>query len=156
MDGFVSGKTAVLVSTTVIEVGINVPSAVNMVIVDAERFGLAQLHQLRGRVGRGSMKSYCFLLSAQDSERLEILTKTDDGFEIAEQDLKLRGPGDYFGLRQSGMPGTDFSALFADMDMVRAAKEALALIVCEPEYKNLYASLRASALSNGEKEVTYN
>lgn len=159
MDGFCGGDIKILVATTVIEVGVNVPSAVNMVIVDAERFGLAQLHQLRGRVGRGSAKSYCFLLSGEDNERLEIMTKSNDGFEIAEKDLMLRGPGDYLGQRQSGMPGTDFSALFADMELVMQAKEAASCIAGESRYSVLYEALRASLSAendNMSKNITYN
>ena len=101
LSDFVSGETDVLVSTTVIEVGVNVPNATVMVIENAERFGLSQLHQLRGRVGRGSMESWCFLL-AESSSKLRILTETNDGFAVAQKDLELRGPGDLMGTRQSG------------------------------------------------------
>lgn len=117
MQDFVSGQTQILVATTVIEVGVNVPNASVMVIENAERFGLAQLHQLRGRVGRGADQSYCFLvtkfqLSADTRKRIQIMTETNDGFEIAEADLKLRGPGDLEGTQQSGV---SFDLKLADL-----------------------------------------
>ncbi len=106
MERFAEGEIQVLVSTTVIEVGVNVPNATVMMIENAERFGLAQLHQLRGRVGRGSAQSYCIMVNCSRDEsageRLDILNRSNDGFYIASEDLKLRGPGDIFGLRQSG------------------------------------------------------
>jgi ATP-dependent DNA helicase RecG len=98
---FCRGNTVVLVSTTVVEVGMDVPRATTMVVEDAESFGLAQLHQLRGRVGRGSGESWCFLLG-EENERLKILTQSSDGFYIAQKDLELRGPGEFFGTRQHG------------------------------------------------------
>ena len=107
MERFADGDISVLVSTTVVEVGVNVPNATVMMVENAERFGLAQLHQLRGRVGRGQHQSYCIFVcgtqSKEAKERLEILNKSNDGFYIAEEDLKLRGPGDLFGIRQSGI-----------------------------------------------------
>jgi len=108
MQRFVNGETQIMVATTVIEVGVNVPNASVMVIENAERFGLSQLHQLRGRVGRGADQSYCILvtsykLSEDTRKRLEIMVQTNDGFEIAEADLKLRGPGDLEGTQQSGV-----------------------------------------------------
>ena len=108
MARFVSGETQMLVATTVIEVGVNVPNASVMVILEAQRFGLSQLHQLRGRVGRGADQSYCILvtnyqLSNETRKRIDIMCDTNDGFEIAEADLKLRGPGDLEGTQQSGM-----------------------------------------------------
>ncbi|MBR2618558.1 MAG: ATP-dependent DNA helicase RecG, partial [Paludibacteraceae bacterium] len=111
MQRFVSGETRILVATTVIEVGVNVPNASVMVIENAERFGLAQLHQLRGRVGRGADQSFCVLmtkyeLSSDTRKRIEIMTETNDGFRIAEADMKLRGPGDMDGTMQSGLPFT--------------------------------------------------
>ena len=108
MQRFVNGETQIMVATTVIEVGVNVPNASVMLIENAERFGLSQLHQLRGRVGRGADQSYCILvtnykLSEETRKRLEIMVRTNDGFEIAEADLKLRGPGDLEGTQQSGI-----------------------------------------------------
>ena len=108
MQKFVSGQTQILVATTVIEVGVNVPNASVMVILDAQRFGLSQLHQLRGRVGRGAKQSYCILvtpyqLSKETRTRIDIMCSTNDGFAIAEADLKLRGPGDLEGTQQSGV-----------------------------------------------------
>ena len=128
LKDFAAGKTDILVATTVIEVGINVPNATLMVIENAERFGLAQLHQLRGRVGRGSEKSYCILISDNKSEitrqRLKTMTKTSDGFKISETDLKLRGPGEFFGTRQHGLPALRIANLYSDMDILRQAQRA--------------------------------
>ena len=105
MERFATNEIQVLVSTTVVEVGVNVPNATVMMIENAEHFGLAQLHQLRGRVGRGDAQSYCIMVNCSDSKesqkRLDILNKSNDGFKIASEDLKLRGPGDFFGIRQS-------------------------------------------------------
>ena len=108
MQNFVKGNTQILVATTVIEVGVNVPNASVMIVINAERFGLSQLHQLRGRVGRGADQSFCILvtsykLSSETRKRIDIMCDTNDGFEIAEADLKLRGPGDLEGTQQSGM-----------------------------------------------------
>lgn len=127
MRRFVEGDTQIMVSTTVIEVGVNVPNASVMVIESAEKFGLAQLHQLRGRVGRGAEKSYCILLSStklgKDArERLQIMTQTGNGFEIAEKDLELRGPGDIAGTRQSGMLDFKLADIVRDRPLVDAAK----------------------------------
>jgi ATP-dependent DNA helicase RecG len=121
----------VLVSTTVIEVGIDVPNATVMVIEHAERFGLSQLHQLRGRVGRGSHQSHCILLyqypiSKQGKERLKALADTLDGFEIAERDLQLRGPGDFFGTRQSGLPTLRTGDLLRDHSLMERARDEAA------------------------------
>lgn len=136
MDEFRNGDMDVLVTTPVIEVGIDVPNATVMLIEGADRFGLAQLHQLRGRVGRGEHQSYCFLLSESRSEdakkRLEVLVNTNDGFDIAEADLRLRGPGDFFGTRQSGLPTLKMAKL-DDREILSAARtEARALLSADP------------------------
>jgi len=127
MRDFAEGRYQILVSTTVIEVGIDVPNATVMVVEDAERFGLAQLHQLRGRVGRGEHASYCALISRAETagvrERLEILATTNDGFVLAEKDLELRGPGDFFGTRQSGLPELRIAHL-TDTETIVAARDA--------------------------------
>ena len=134
MAAFVRGEFDILVSTTVIEVGVDVPNATIMVIEHAERFGLSQLHQLRGRIGRGAHKSYCVLLyqyplTEQGRERLKALTDTTDGFEIAERDLQLRGPGDFFGTRQSGLPTLRVGDLLRDHAMMEEARrEAVAAL----------------------------
>ncbi len=126
MREFAAGNIQLLVATTVIEVGIDVPNAVIMVIENAERFGLSQLHQLRGRVGRGKYRSTCILISDAENEeakqRLQIMRKTTDGFQIADADLKLRGPGDFFGHRQSGLPQLKIADLFDDMDVLRQTR----------------------------------
>ena len=126
MDRFRQGELDVMVSTTVIEVGIDVPNATVMLIEGADRFGLSQLHQLRGRVGRGGHKSYCLLLAEAPSDearrRLDAVVRTNDGFEIAEADLRLRGPGDFFGTRQSGLPTLRMARL-SDRELLAAARE---------------------------------
>ncbi len=137
MREFKAGAIHILVSTTVIEVGIDVPNASVMLVEHAERFGLSQLHQLRGRVGRGPWKSYCILLSGASSEdakrRLEAMTATNDGFKIAEADLSLRGPGDFFGTRQSGLPEFRVADLLRDAAALEAARrDAVALIREDP------------------------
>ncbi len=128
MDRFSRRESQVLVSTTVIEVGIDVPNAAVMLIENAERFGLAQLHQLRGRVGRGKHQSYCIFMSGSKAketrERLEILNKTNDGFKIASEDLKLRGPGDLFGIRQSGLMNFKIADVYQDAKILKQANEA--------------------------------
>ena len=128
MSRFAAGETDVLVSTTVIEVGVDVPNAALMVVENAERFGLSQLHQLRGRVGRGKHKSWCILVSDARGEearaRLSAMTHISDGFKIAEEDLRLRGPGDFFGSRQHGLPELHIADLGADMNVLKAAQDA--------------------------------
>jgi ATP-dependent DNA helicase RecG len=138
MREFKEGAVHVLVSTTVIEVGIDVPNASVMLVEHAERFGLSQLHQLRGRVGRGSWKSYCVLLAGRSSEdaqrRIAAMTGTNDGFRIAEVDLELRGPGDFFGTRQSGLPEFRVADLLRDGAMLEEARrEAFALVQADPQ-----------------------
>lgn len=127
MAAFVSGEIQILVSTTVIEVGVDVPNASLMIVENADRFGLSQLHQLRGRVGRGKHKSYCVLVSNNDSPevkaRLNIMCKTGDGFKISEEDLRLRGPGDFFGSRQHGLPEMHVADLGADVNVLKLAQE---------------------------------
>jgi ATP-dependent DNA helicase RecG len=133
MERFRSGATRVLVATTVIEVGIDVPNATCMLIENAERFGLAQLHQLRGRIGRGGHASYCILLASADDaegiEKLRILERASDGFEIAEADLRLRGPGDMLGTAQSGLPPLRLGDLFRDADLMKLARNHAFLIL---------------------------
>ncbi|MDY4668661.1 MAG: ATP-dependent DNA helicase RecG [Oliverpabstia sp.] len=128
MEDFAAGKIQVLVSTTVVEVGVNVPNATVMMVENAERFGLAQLHQLRGRVGRGEFQSYCIFVHGKDqaekSKRLQILNQSNDGFYIAQEDLKLRGPGDLFGVKQSGVLEFGIADIFRDASVMKRASEA--------------------------------
>lgn len=138
MKEFADGAIDILVSTTVVEVGVNVPNATVMMVENAERFGLAQLHQLRGRVGRGAAQSYCIFVSGKNNgripQRLEILKKSNDGFEIAEEDLKLRGPGDLLGIRQSGIALFELGDIYRDHDLLREADEdASALMKEDPD-----------------------
>jgi ATP-dependent DNA helicase RecG len=130
MASFARGEADVMVATTVIEVGVDVPNATLMVIEDADRFGLSQLHQLRGRVGRGSSKSYCILTSHNKNpetlQRLKAFSKTTDGFKIAEEDLRQRGPGDFFGSRQSGLPAFKVADLSMDLQTLKDAQGASA------------------------------
>ena len=138
MEAFVKNEIQVLVSTTVIEVGVNVPNASVMMIENAERFGLAQLHQLRGRVGRGDAQSYCILCYGKDGEktkkRLEILNKSNDGFYIANEDLRLRGPGDLFGIRQSGELAFRIGDVFQDAVILQEANDAANDTLQDPSY----------------------
>jgi ATP-dependent DNA helicase RecG len=142
MQRFKAGKIHVLVATTVIEVGIDVPNASVMLIEHAERFGLSQLHQLRGRVGRGPWKSYCILLTAgrlgEDAQRrVEAMVETNDGFKIAEVDLQLRGPGEFFGTRQSGLPEFRAADLLRDAPLLdEARREAQSIVAADPELRD--------------------
>ncbi len=138
MTLFKAGELDILVATTVIEVGIDVPNATIMVIEHAERFGLAQLHQLRGRVGRGSDKSFCYLVATAKSEdsyrRIQVMVRTNNGFEIAEEDLNIRGPGEFFGTRQSGLPKFKIANIISDASLLESAKkEAMLLIGDDPQ-----------------------
>ena len=137
MERFAKHETDILVSTTVIEVGVNVPNSTVMVIENSERFGLSQLHQLRGRVGRGSYQSYCIFvtgaergtMSKKTSERLAILKESNDGFRIAEEDLKQRGPGDFFGFRQSGLPYFKIADIYTDATLLKETRQSLDRII---------------------------
>ena len=148
MEDFVANRSQILISTTVIEVGVNVPNANLMLIYDAHRFGLSQLHQLRGRVGRGSQQAYCLLMSdiknEQSLERLKIMTGTTDGFEIAEADLKLRGPGDFFGEKQSGAPVFKMADLVEDYKILEVAMQDAYRLVSSDEFhhNNEFLALR--------------
>ena len=140
MSAFAAGEVDVLVSTTVVEVGVDVPNASLIVIENAERFGLSQLHQLRGRVGRGKHQSYCVLVTASRSdtarERLRALCATNDGFQIAEEDLRLRGPGDFFGKRQHGLPQLKVADFATDVALLQEAKQAAEeLAAADPELR---------------------
>jgi ATP-dependent DNA helicase RecG len=152
MELFRAGMRDVLVATTVIEVGVDVPNATVMLVEDAERFGLSQLHQLRGRVGRGPHASTCVLLGDPKSEegrsRLSVMTKTQNGFEIAEHDLQLRGPGEFYGTRQSGLPDFRLANIVRDVDVIVVAREAAAALVATdphlatPQHASLKRALR--------------
>ena len=135
MSAFAKGEIKILVSTTVIEVGVNVPKANLMIIENAERFGLSQLHQLRGRVGRGGQQAYCILMAHGSGDvtkkRMKTMCESNDGFYISEQDLSLRGPGDFFGTRQHGLPEMRIANLFHDRDMLKFAQKAALDIINE-------------------------
>ena len=137
MAAFAAGESDILVSTTVVEVGVDVPNATCMVVENADRFGLSQLHQLRGRVGRGKAKSYCILLSDSQNEetraRLKVMTQTNDGFRISQEDLRLRGPGDFFGQRQHGLPTLKIADLACDMQLLEEAQSAARALLCRDE-----------------------
>ena len=138
MERFARNEIQILVSTTVIEVGIDVPNSTVMLIENAERFGLAQLHQLRGRVGRGKHQSYCIFMTAskakETKERLDILNKTNDGFKISSEDLRLRGPGDLFGIRQSGLMNFRLGDVYQDAAILQMANEACDEFLKNPEW----------------------
>ncbi|MCR4718285.1 MAG: DNA helicase RecG, partial [Firmicutes bacterium] len=133
MQDFLDGRINILVSTTVIEVGVNVPNSNIMVIENSERFGLATLHQLRGRVGRGNEQAYCIMIAESDSEltkkRMKTMCESNDGFYISEQDLKQRGPGDFFGTRQHGLPEMRIANLFKDSEILVLADSAVSDIL---------------------------
>lgn len=152
MQDFSDGCIDILVSTTVVEVGVDVPNAVDMLIENAEQYGLSQLHQLRGRVGRGSYQSYCILITdAQNEEaraRMRVMCETSNGFVIAEQDLKLRGPGDFFGQRQHGLPQLQIADLNNDLDVLKDAQQTARSLLEEdpaleaPAHRGLRAEVR--------------
>ncbi|KGX93203.1 ATP-dependent DNA helicase [Pontibacillus halophilus JSM 076056 = DSM 19796] len=160
MKRFSSNEVQILVSTTVVEVGVNVPNATIMLIYDAERFGLSQLHQLRGRVGRGSHQSYCILLADPKNdvgkERMRIMTETSNGFELSEQDLKLRGPGDFFGRKQSGMPEFKVGDMVHDYRALETARQDASELIQSnelennPEFKALRDVLKQDAYLKGQ------
>lgn len=156
MEKFHDGAIKLLVSTTVIEVGVDVPNASVMVVEHAERFGLAQLHQLRGRVGRGAVESYCILISDTKADvarsRLEVLETTNDGFKLAEEDLKLRGPGQFFGEAQHGLPDLKVADVFRDVELLIQARDAAENFITDDENLNYFASLRKNlAVAYGDK-----
>jgi ATP-dependent DNA helicase RecG len=161
MKAFSNNEVQILVSTTVVEVGVNVPNATVMVIYDAERFGLAQLHQLRGRVGRGNEQSYCILLADPKSEvgkeRMKIMTETNDGFTLSEKDLELRGPGDFFGKKQSGLPEFKIADMVHDYRALEVARNDAQKLInsksfwTDREFQYLREHLEESGVLNGEK-----
>lgn len=159
MAAFAAGEVHILVSTTVVEVGVDVPNATVMVVEDADRFGLSQLHQLRGRVGRGQHKSYCILVSDNKNEetrqRLKVMTGTNDGFRIAEEDLRLRGPGDFFGQRQHGLPALKVADLSCDMALLKEAQTAAeALLGRDPSLHSCPATAaRVAQLFQGSADA---
>jgi ATP-dependent DNA helicase RecG len=136
MQAFKKGETQILVSTTVIEVGVDVPNASVMVIEQAERFGLSQLHQLRGRVGRGAAQSYCILVTGSlgdnARERIRTMVESNDGFYIADMDMRLRGPGEFFGTKQSGVPGLQIASILRDLEVLEKAREEAMQFVNHP------------------------
>ncbi len=150
LSDFHAGKIDVLVSTTVIEVGVNVPNASVMVIENAERFGLAQLHQLRGRVGRGAAVSYCFLM-AEPNERLRLMTRTNDGFEIAQKDMELRGPGEILGQRQSGAMALGAGALLSDTELLKETHDEARGLLTRPDSEEARAVIELAQRALGER-----
>jgi len=159
MERFRRGETKALIATTVIEVGIDVPNATVMLIENAERFGLAQIHQLRGRIGRGEHKSYCILLRSAKTEgealeKLRLLEETSDGFKIAEADLRMRGPGDILGTAQSGLPPLKLGDPLADHELMRLARNAAFLLLeRDPQLTATENARYRSMLADGRKLV---
>jgi ATP-dependent DNA helicase RecG len=159
MRGFASREFDVLVATSVVEVGIDVPNATVMVVEGAERFGLAQLHQFRGRVGRSSAASYCFLVAGTETpeslERLDIVAHSASGLELAEADLQIRGPGEYYGLRQSGFPGLRIARL-TDLELIQRVRKVASEILDQdprlerPEHAELAEAVRQIGQDAGE------
>ena len=159
MNRFKNNEVNILISTTVIEVGISVSNATLMVIENADRFGLAALHQLRGRVGRGKYQSYCILKSNNRSqnarERLKIMEKSNSGFDIAQKDLELRGPGDFFGIRQSGLPEFKLADLLKDVTILKQTVEAVKEMIASdpnltknPNLKKVFMEKFGESLKN--------
>ena len=151
MERFSKGECDILISTTVVEVGVNVPNASVMVVENAERFGLSQLHQLRGRVGRGGYQSYCIFVAGKEDEklgkrtkeRLNVLKETNDGFKIAEEDLKQRGPGDFFGLRQSGLPYFKIADIYTDAELLKETKQTVEEVLRDDPGRTIPALMAA-------------
>ena len=163
MERFSKGTIQLLVSTTVVEVGVNVPNATIMCIEGAERFGLSQLHQLRGRVGRGDVQAYCVLVSDSKGdvsrERLQLMESTQDGFELAEQDLLMRGSGQLFGLAQSGLPDLRVANIVKDIDILVAARNDVLQYISEEGITNLEKEMKPELEKRfGEKflRILYN
>ena len=163
MRRFAAGKTNIMVATTVIEVGVNVPNASVMVIESAERFGLSQLHQLRGRVGRGAEQSYCILMTgfklSEDSKiRMETMVRTNDGFEISEVDLKLRGPGDIMGKQQSGVLNLQIADIVKDKEILQLARHKAIQLLKEDAAmeKPVHEALRKAFIEVSKKKNIWN
>jgi ATP-dependent DNA helicase RecG len=163
MNRFAKGETDIMVATTVIEVGVNIPNASVMIVESAERFGLSQLHQLRGRVGRGAEQSYCILMTSHklsnDSKiRMETMVRTNDGFEIAEVDLKLRGPGDLLGTQQSGILNLKIADLVRDRELLQLARHHAVKILKDdaPMLKPENATMRAAFMELTKKATIWN
>ena len=158
MQEFANGNVQILVSTTVVEVGVDVPNATVMLIENADRFGLSQLHQLRGRVGRGKDKSFCILVSDNKSEssveRLKLLKSTSDGFKIADYDLKTRGPGDFFGTRQHGLPQLKIADMLEDTKILEQSRECAKFILKDDPNLDCFPEL-CTQISNMFRKTDY-